>query len=104
MNYLLMDQCKKDVDNTIFKTISFKNETPFEIEIYYKKRNFNVLTDDISKCRKMTTNRLLKPNEELNVHTKHDDEFIIGYFVNNELNILKIISVDISQNKNIIRM
>ena len=100
----LMDQCKKDVDNTIFKTISFKNETPFEIEIYYKKRNFNVLTDDISKCRKMTTNRLLKPNEELNVHTKHDDEFIIGYFVNNELNILKIISVDISQNKNIIRM
>ena len=37
MNYLLMDQCKKDVDNTIFKTISFKNETPFEIEIYYKK-------------------------------------------------------------------
>ena len=25
----------------------------------------------------MTTNGLLKPNEELKVHTKQDDEFII---------------------------
>jgi len=98
--------CKKELsmkkDN--FKTISLKNETPFDIAIYFKPLHFNVYTDDITKCKKMTLNGLIKPNEELKVHTKKGDEFIVGYFVDNELNVMKIISADIQQEKNIIRM
>lgn len=101
---ILMSQWQKDVINSKFKSITLKNEMPFEIAIYYKPRHFNVLTDNISNCKKMTTNGLLKPNEELKVNTKQDDEFIIGYFENNEFIVLKIISLDINQEKNIIRM
>ena len=101
---ILASQCKKDIDKSRFKTISLKNETPYEIAIYYKPRHFNIYTDDITKCKKMTDKGLIKPNEEFKVHTKHDDEFIVGYFVDNELNVMKIISVDIHQEKNIIRM
>ena len=100
----LMVECKKDIDKSRFKTISLKNETPFDIAIYFKPKHFNIYTDDITKCKKMTVNGLIKPNDELKVHTKQDDEFIVGYFINNELNIMKIISVDIQQEKNIIRM
>ena len=70
----------------------------------YINNNSELNKDDITKCKKMTVNGLIKPNEELKVHTKLDDEFIVGYFINNELNILKIISVDIQHEKNIIRM
>ena len=90
-----LNKSKLDMKN--IKSIAFKNETPYEIDIYYKPKNFNLYTDDITKCKKMTINGLLKQNDTWHIKTKIDDEFIIGYYLNNELNILKIITVDFKQ-------
>jgi hypothetical protein len=35
----------------------------------------------------------------LNVSTKNNDEFIVGYYSNNEYIIIKIIKIDINKNK-----
>lgn len=83
---------------TQFRIISLENATNYDLEIYYKPENFNIYTDNISKCKKMT-NRLLYPNAKLNVSTKNNDEFIVGYYSNNEYIIIKIIKIDINNNK-----
>ena len=77
----------------IYKRIKYINQTHKDIDIYYKPKGFNVYKDDINKCKKMTK-ELLKDNNTLVILTEKGDEFIVGYYSNNEFLMMKIITID----------
>jgi len=96
----------KDLKNpeVKLKTIQFINHVNKDIEIFYKPKDFNIYTNHINKCKKMTISGSLKENGILNIQTQDGDEFIIGYFSNNEFLIIRIITIDINKDSIIIKM
>ena len=96
----------KDLKNpeVKLKTIQFINHVNKDIEIYHKPKGFNIYTDNINKCKKITISGSLKVNCILNIQTQDGDEFIIGYFSNNEFLMIRIITTDITKDSIIIKM
>ena len=78
------------------KSIQFINHVNKDVEIYYKPKDFNIYTDHINKCKKMTI-KPLKVNGSKCIRAIHGDEFIIGYFSNKEFIMIRKITIDMAK-------